>query len=332
MAGAAVAAPTTGVNDDAQFFSPQAVEQANLKIQSIRKEFKKDLLIETVTAVPAEMQSNLDQLGRQRFFAEWADQRAEAARLSGIYILLCKEPSHLQVRVGRQTRERAFTLADRDELVQNLLPLLKAKQFDVALAEAVDFVQQKLRGNLGHARPPGQAKPAQAKPDPPDPAQGGSPLVSWLLIGGLVLVGVWVMLAVIRAVGRAASGGSGEYGPGGAGGYGGGGGGGFGSSLLGGLFGAAAGYWLYDTFFRGSHGSAAGGPQAHGVTTPATSEPLGPGWGESFGEDTGGGADFGDGATGLAVDGGELDGDGTAFGDDFDSDGFDIGDFGGGDF
>ena len=47
----------------------------------------------------------------------------------------------------------------------------------------------------------------------------------------------------------------GGYGPG----YGGGGGGGFFSSLVGGMFGAAAGNWMYDSFFRGEgHTSSMG--------------------------------------------------------------------------
>ena len=73
-----------------------------------------------------------------------------------------------------------------------------------------------------------------------------SDLGAWLCIGVVVLLGIWLVFALVRAF----TGGGGGGGGGGYGGGGGGGGGGFFPALMGGLFGAAAGMWLYDCFIR----------------------------------------------------------------------------------
>ena len=68
----------------------------------------------------------------------------------------------------------------------------------------------------------------------------------WICLGLCVLLGVWLVIGIIRAF-TGGGGGGGGYGGGG------GGGGGFGSSLMGGLFGAMAGMWLYNSMFGGHH-------------------------------------------------------------------------------
>jgi hypothetical protein len=219
-------------------------------------------------------------------------------------MMLCREPARLQIEVGKTTRLKAFTLTDRDRLTQRLLPLLSAKKYDQALTEAVDFVAAALRQN--------QARRAMVPPAAHAPRAGGaaggavghadSPF-RWLVIAACVLGGLWLLMAVVRAFSGAAGAGMGY--PGGAG------GGGFFSSLLGGLFGAAVGNWMYDSFFRGS-GSAWGSSEAYGADSPTSSDQDG----EAFGDDGGGGADFGDTDTGGDFGGGDFGG----------------GDFGGGDF
>src|SRR5262249_15497044 len=143
--------------------------------------------------------------------------------------------------------------------------------------------------------------------------------IFWIVV---VLVGVWVVIGIVRGFSRRSQGpypqqgrpmqsmggGGAQYSPQ----YGGappaptpmgGGGGGFVSSLLGGMFGAAAGNWIYDSFTgRGSHGGGWGAPPAHG------GEPRRSDWGGSpsggttgaggaagstYGSDTGRGGDWG---------------------------------------
>ena len=240
VAGLASAAVTPRVSDDAKFFSPGAVEQANQKIREIYRDYGKDLLIETVLRVPADLQPKYKALGKTKFFADWAARRAEDSGCKGIYVLLCKTPGHLQIEVGRLTRQRGFTLEDRNRLVQKMLPLLvkkDQKNNDAALALAVDTIESTLRASLGK-QTTSDGKPAKeaitqgsAKPRPTVPAShppanrpdaGGSPsLWTWVLIGVGGVVVIWLLFAMLRAVT-----GGGAAGPGGSGGMGGGGGGG----------------------------------------------------------------------------------------------------------
>ena len=119
-----VAAAVPRVNDEGKFFSPVAVERADRKISDIAREFRKELLVETVPGIPDRLQEKYKELGKKAFFEGWAFQRGKDAGLNGIYILICKAPSHLQVEVGHATRQRAFTLEDRDRLVRKMAELL----------------------------------------------------------------------------------------------------------------------------------------------------------------------------------------------------------------
>jgi len=105
--------------------------------------------------------------------------------------------------------------------------------------------------------------------------------------------------------------------------------------MLGGLFGAAVGNWLYDSFARGGHSSREpsqpfGGPAENRGMAPAE-----PGAGD-FSGDAGSGGDFGD-SGGDDTGGGEFEGedtggDDTGGGGEFEGDDTGGGDFGGGDF
>jgi uncharacterized protein len=134
----------------------------------------------------------------------------------------------------------------------------------------------------------------------------GMGIGGWICLGLCVLLGVWVMIALIRAL---TGGGGGGYGGGGMGGGYGGGGGGFMTSFLGGMFGAAAGMWMYNNMFGGSHMNDMSAGESYGNDTGATdtgagdvdggSEGTGGGdWGDSGGGDAGGGGDWGGGDAG----------------------------------
>ena len=354
----APAAVTPKVNDEGKFFSPEAVEKANQKIREIYKDLNKELLIETVPAVPADMQARLKDMqakskdGKNQFFSDWVNKRAKDAVVKeGICILLCKDPPHLQIEVDKATRARGFTLQDRDALLKKMVGLLREKKNDEALAAAVEDVQSTLRANL--RRPVAATSPAKtgatpvspfAPPTTPvaanrpvEPAKpvevAGLSVLNWVCIGAAVLIGLWVLMGIFRGLGRAGGAAPGYGGGGGGGGYGGGGGGGgFMTGLLGGMFGAAAGSWLYDTFARGGGHSSWGASQALGGPTqgPAVG-PTEAGAGD-FSGDTGGGASFGDDAGG----GGDFGSTDASGGGDFGGGGGDFGggggDFGGGDF
>src|SRR5581483_8078826 len=129
---------------------------------------------------------------------------------------------------------------DRRKLDEILLTKFREKKYDEGLEEAVDFVRTTMRHNV--ATPAHEGRPAQpAQPGHAGDGGGGINWMWWLIIGAVVLIGIWLISGLIRAfsgMGRGYGGGPGNPGGGYGGGYGGG-GGGFLTSLMGGLFGAA---------------------------------------------------------------------------------------------
>ena len=323
MVGLAVAsgarAATPRVSDEGHFFSADAVAKANQKIKDIERLYGKDLFIETVPGVPASMERRFKELGKKDFFITWARRRMGDAGINGVYILISKNPGHLQIEVTHQTQNQGFSVDSQDSLVKKMGTMLGQKKNDAALLEAVSFVDAKFASKLGkrnasttpvHAAAPQRPVVPLANREAPAAEQhAGLSLLGWLGVGLAIVVGIWVLSALFRALAGGGSG-AGSMGPGGYGG--GGGGGGFFSSLLGGMFGAASGMWLYNNFFGGgSHWGESS--QAYG--------------GEPTSSDAGGVSD-----AGADFDTNDDGGDFSDAGTDFDSGDSGGGDFGGGDF
>jgi uncharacterized protein len=333
LAVAPAFALTPQVKDDAHFFSAGAVDKADQVIQEIKDRYHKDLLIETVKTAPderADKVKHMDRSERERFFADWARERARREGINGVYVLICKDPGHVQVEVGNETKQKAFTTEDRDQLRDLFVRAFKANEHDKGLLDGVAYVRDTMKENL---RERGGAYAGGPVIGVPPGGGGGLHLGSWVL--GLLclgVVGLLIVVALIRWLGRAGPGyGSGGYGPGGGyagpapgyGGYGGG-GGGFLSSLFGGLFGAAAGNWVYDRFFRGSSSNYGDGGWNAGA--PASSRPDTSDRPDTDYSGAGGDFDSGGSSGGDTGGGGEL-GSGDFYGGDGDTGG---GDFGGG--
>jgi uncharacterized membrane protein YgcG len=138
------------VQDGAGFFKPEAIAKANDELAEIGRRFKKDLLIETYAAVPADKVAAvkaMDKEGRAKFFKEWANSRAKRRRVEGIYVLISKDPGHIQVEVGQQTEKAAFTIEDRNRLREILIDAFQKKEFDRGLLDGVQYVEKTLAEN-----------------------------------------------------------------------------------------------------------------------------------------------------------------------------------------
>ncbi len=296
LAGAA------GVQDDAGFFSETAKADASFNIRALQESLKKDVLVETFQEIPADVKQGVnlrDKTALNRMFEQWSVNRARLQSVNGVYMLLVKEPAHLQVVVGNETQKKAFTLADRDTLVRTMLAKLRAKDYDAALREGTSFVASTMKSRAtSRAQPASTPAPVTAHRNDPQPESSGGWILPLILMGGAV----WVALAIVRALFRSGSAAGGGPVPGAAG------GGGFFRNMLGGIFGAAAGMWMYDHFF-GSHGSSsygatpgdgfdnrAGDSEFTGQDTDYTSS--GGGFGDDSGGGFGGGGDFGGGDSG----------------------------------
>lgn len=276
VAGAGLTqAQTREIRDDAGMFTPKAEKQANADIAQVKSRFKKDLIIETLPGLP-------EGVSREEF-PKWA--RTNAKRhlgVEGIYVVIVRKPGHVEVVTGEETRKRMFTTENEKELAKLMKAKFEAGDRDGALTTATSYVLQKLENNRQAATSRTDSK-REAPAATANSDREGVPWLRYILIGLAILVVVWIVIALIRAVSGAAGGGGYAGGPGYAGG--GGGGGGFFSSFLAGLFGAAAGMWLYNNFF------------GHSTPTAGAGQDLGGGAGATGPSDAGGeysssGADF----------------------------------------
>ncbi len=294
-----------GVQDAAKLFSPEAVRRADDQIQKLRSAHKKEILVETLESLPSKEKGGPD-LSDKQATAKWVNDyalgRAKAQSVNGVYFLLIKDPAKFQFEIGKNTLQKEFTTGDRDEAVKIIQPLLKANKRDEALETLVGFISTK--ANL-HQGQPGKAV-AQGKPGRPvaEENEKMNPILGYLCVGAAAIAAIMLLIGLFR--GLTGGGGGGVGAPGMGGGYG---GGGFMSNMLGGMFGAAAGMWMYDHFMGHS------GSQAWGAGNTNTDGTNGAG-DTSSGQDTdysGSGGDWGGGGD-AGGGGGDWGGGGGDFG------------------
>jgi len=296
------------VLDNGGFFSEQAKSDAAKVIGEMGRTLHEDFVVETFKEIPADVKAgaNLqDKAVLSHVFEQWAAKQFRQKGVNGVYVLIVKEPAHLQVNVGNNTQRQAFTLQDRDALSSLMRAKLHAHQNDEALREGVNFVFATMKSHSNLRAHTGSA-PAVVTSHPVQQSSGST---GWLIPAIVIGVVVWLVIGLFRALSGRMGGGPAMGQPGG------GGGGGFLSSLVGGMFGAAAGMWMYDQFFS-NHGSSAFGSDRNdqsggdsgfsGQDTDSTGSGgdfgSGSDSGSSGGDDSGGGGDFGGGDSGGGGD------------------------------
>ena len=247
---AASRAGAGGVVDNGGFFSEQAKSDAVKTIAEMERTLRKGVLVETFKEIPADVKAGVnvqDKAAMSQMHDQWAKKLAKQHGVNGVYVLIVKSPAHLQAEVGTETQQLAFTMKDRAALVSLMVGKLGAKQYDEALRDGVNFVSATMKSHLpNHPRTGTAPVPVASRP-----AQSSGGGMGWLIPAIVIGLVAWVVIGIVRAI-------TGRMGGGPAMGQAGGGGGGFFSSLIGGMFGAAAGMWMYDQFFS-NHGSSAYG-------------------------------------------------------------------------
>ena len=291
----------TDVRDDAGLFTPDGIRAAEDAFGEVIFPVMTHLTVVTVDAIPDDLKAGYEKVkkndqARAEFFNEWARELAKKGGDTGVFVLMYDDGERYITRAiaDRQTTERrGFGPTEERKLVGLLnegskaalgKPADDARPLrDAALLKATEFVAGGLRemAKSGHVEDPVAA-----------PESAGSSIMGWVCMGLMVVLGIWLVMGLIRAF----SGGGGGYG-GGGGGYG---GGGFFPSLMGGLFGAAAGMYMYDQFF-GDSGSDVSAGDAGGFDGGDTGDAGAGDWdggsagGDFGGGDWGGGGDFGGG-------------------------------------
>ena len=250
------------ITDEAGLFSADAKRQAEQKMSAAKFDRGLHFNVDTHKSLPADMQKEYDATAdKAAVMKRWAKSIASGDKAKGPYVLICLKQGWTVVLIDEESVNRGFGKADEDKIRTTFDTAMKdgahkqgeerLKIRDAALLSATDYVINDMRGTkVVHTdgTPMKDAKAAKKG--------GGMGIAGWVCIGLVVLLGVWLMIGVIRAL-TGGGGGGGGYGGGGYGG--GGGGGGFMTGLLGGMFGAMAGMWLYNNMLGGhsSYGSDA---------------------------------------------------------------------------
>ncbi|MGL4555747.1 MAG: TPM domain-containing protein, partial [Gemmataceae bacterium] len=235
--GVALAA---SVEDGAKLFGKEAVEKAERKIATFERGTHRDFVVETFAEA-----KDLDKAkgpDKGDYFRDWARDRYRTRGVQGVYVLVTREPGRVQVEVGDRTKAHGVS---PDAVQRAFLNHFGKKDFDGGLLAAVDYAAEAYASRRPSPAP--APAPSTAAADLPDWA-------GWVCVGLVALAAVWLVVGLIRAFSGVGRGGPGYDQPG----YGGGGGGGFFSSMLGGLFGAAAGMYMYNSFFGSGAPSAWG--------------------------------------------------------------------------
>jgi hypothetical protein len=126
--------------DEGKFFSEEAWEKAQAAADRLAKEKHTDLLIETFQTPPkgeADKLKGMTAADREKFFREFAQERAKAEKLSGVYVVVSRTPATLFVEV---TGGAGLPADLGPKVRQTLLAAFKEKKFDEGLLKAVDLV------------------------------------------------------------------------------------------------------------------------------------------------------------------------------------------------
>ncbi len=224
--------PTAAVWDEAQLFSPEARQKADEELAEITKNYHLDFLLETVASPPDEVKKQLQaaktNAQKSQILQAWGARRAEDAGSDGVYVLVCRDVTRgwfgreygcVVVVVAPEALGRAITAVDAKALHDRLVWFTRGQDTarnDKILHNAVAHVREDLAYNL---RPP----------------------FPWLQVSGVLLsvLGLWGVLGLVRQRMQGAAV-AGPPEPGRLVLYGG---------LLGGMFGAVAGHWIYDSLF-----------------------------------------------------------------------------------
>lgn len=319
------------ITDDAGLFSTDAKRQAENKMSSSKFDRGLHFSVDTHKSAPDEWRKKYEAAGdKPAVVRDWAKSIATNDREKGPFVLIVramagKATGHTVVLIDTESANRGFGKGDEDALrgffdaamreSAGKPPEEATRIRDAALLKATDYVINDLRGTKVTVSKDG----TPLKNPTTEAKKTGMGIGGWICIGLVVLLAIWLVIGVIRALTAPSYGGGYGGGPG----YGGGGGfggGGFFTGLLGGMFGAMAGMYLYNSIMGTSYP-----PQAFGGEATA---------GDSYsGGDTGAG-DYSGGSS-SATDGADYGGgDAGGGGGDYGGGGGDYGggDYGGGDY
>lgn len=144
--GTARAGESPAVKDAGGLFSPAALRRAEERISAVEREYGFPIVVETLPSPPPflglfPMTGRVKAMSleeRDRYFARLARRRAPR---NGLWILICKEPLHVQVAPGRgEEINRMFGRADCNRLREQLAAHTRPPELDAALEQTLTAI------------------------------------------------------------------------------------------------------------------------------------------------------------------------------------------------
>ncbi len=124
--------------DDGKFFSEEAWKKVAPAAEKLFKQKSLDFVVETYMTPPkgdAEKLKAMTPAERDKYFKEFAEERAKELKLDGVYILVSKTPASLYVLSGPNAIDRDFGTKIRSALLASF----KDKKFDEGLQKAIEL-------------------------------------------------------------------------------------------------------------------------------------------------------------------------------------------------
>ncbi len=293
------------VFDDAKLYSAEGIDRAKGVVSATKFDHGLHVTVDTYAEPTAEKKAAAlaakdDKEKWHKFMHDWAVERAKGDKAKGVYILICHKPGGVAVIADRTTRDRGFSKENEQKVYEALVKAFQdagkeadgvkqATLRDAGLKSAMEYIVADLKDTT-------VATAVNAANHSNSGGGFWSKYGGWICIGVVVLVVIWVAIALFRALSGGGGGGGGGMG-------GGGGGGGFMSSMFGGLFGAMAGMWIYNSMFGGggmfggsdSSNNSYGDSGADGGTSAGDGDYSGDDGASGGFDDGGGGGDYGGG-------------------------------------
>jgi hypothetical protein len=197
-------AALAAIQDNAKFFSKDAIKMANEEIAQIKKLFKKDILIETVQTVPMTNEAAIES-GKDMdpVFSDWAKKRLSKTGTKNIYIVVSRKPSYIMAAVGSETRSKnEFTENDRNALIKVLADNFQQRDYNRGLIEGIRFVRGTINNNL-QGRPNNYQQ--VAPPVAENPAKDVTFLWRWIGFGCAGLLALLLITGLIRGFSQPAA-------------------------------------------------------------------------------------------------------------------------------
>ena len=139
----ATTSATPRIVDRGGFFKSEIVSSAQKTISEIKSATGRDVVIETFQEIPVEDRvrfNQLDKSGQDKFFADWANKRAQDLGVKGVYLLACRSPGKFYV-TSKGTGVPSGTV---DRIKRRVTESFRNKEFDQGLEGVLDIVRTDL--------------------------------------------------------------------------------------------------------------------------------------------------------------------------------------------